>query len=178
VDINEGLRLLLDNRLQGRYPRSGEVLTFGQYARALEAWRMQFSADQILINLHDDVVRSPNSVAEKVYGHLGVDPGYVPQALLRRHMPGITSTVRLRYLALVRPLTETFFADGTRSRPRNLPVQKTLHGFDKFILARLFPGTPPHLEMDVREALVDYYREDVRELERLLQRDLTSWGMS
>lgn len=60
----------------------------GEYGRILGAYRARFAAEQIHLELSEDLARDPGSVLDRVLEFLSLSPGYRPARLRARHHRG------------------------------------------------------------------------------------------
>jgi hypothetical protein len=134
-------------------------LEFGSYAGQLERWLARFPRDRIRIVLFEDLARNPVGVLEDLYAFVGVDPS-APAAKRTVYNAAPSRISRLAHEA-----------DRRLAVSRGLPraVRRAAAG----LLAGR--GAPPRLDSDTRRRLVARYEADVRALEALLDRDLSSW---
>lgn len=177
VPIQQGMREILAGKWTKRYPLSETILTYGLYDKHLAGYARHFSAAQTKIVILDDVSEDPDTVVQDLYRFLGVDDGVVPKRTDDRPMAAIYSMTRLRINRVLRPLIFTTSADRSRIHPR--PGTKLLrygvYGLDQYLLAKLLPASKPVVDPDIREALDDYYKEDVDRLRTRLGHALTGW---
>jgi hypothetical protein len=121
----------------------------------------------MLIVLYEDFERAPVAMLQRMFGFLGVDAEFEPDVSLRYNVSGRPRS-RLLHAALARPNAAKDALKGVlpavlRRRLRASLMAKNIRRDD----SRLAPET--------RRALVDLYRDDIRRLERLIQRDLSHW---
>ena len=106
--------------------------------------------------------RRPEFLRE-VYEFLGVDGGFVPD-MTKRHLENPIAIVPgLRFLSRQR------MAERILRRIVPAPLQRWTRGH---LYKRSAAMKTTRRE---REQLIEYYREDVRQLESILQRDLSAW---
>jgi hypothetical protein len=67
-----------------KFPR---LLDRGRYATHLQRYRALFPADQLLVQLFDDLRADPQAYADEVYDFLGVSRVQLPPTQLRSRMP-------------------------------------------------------------------------------------------
>jgi hypothetical protein len=176
-----GLARLLDGWSDPNYPRAGEVIEYGFYARHLRRYLRLFAPDQVLVLLNDEL--SDPAAFAKVYRFLGVDEEHVPAALTSKSNEGVYDHRRLRVLRARRRLAFSWdLAIRYTYRPRRLrkPISflpnAAIVGLDRMLLARLFGNDKPRLPEHLVERLRQQYAADVAELAQLLDRDLSAWA--
>lgn len=139
---------------------TGYYLETGFYGRQLRPYFETFPREQIQIHLFDDFAADPDAVLAPLFAFLGVDPalGETPERAV--NVSGVPRNalvgVAVRGGRRVAPL----LPETVRRRAKTALVR----GLDR-----------PALDADVRRRLVEVYREDVAELERLLGRPLGPW---
>ena len=128
----------------------------GRYASHLQRYLASFPACQVRAFVYDDYVNTPRTVLHELFEFLGVDSAY-PIDVTRRH--NVTMSRRwpavhrlLRPLRHVVPPGMANVARGWLLTPR---------------LAK--PGA------EDRAHALDVYREEIRTLESLIDRDLSAW---
>ncbi len=138
----------------------------GLYGRQLSEFYARFPRDQIRVYLYDDLSRDAAGLMADLYRFLGVDPNHRPDVGMKFHPSGIP---RLRplygFLQTVR--NRIRFLDGVL--PAN--IRNPIHAAVRDGLIRPAPPMPP----DIREELIEYFREDILKLQDLIQRDLADW---
>lgn len=137
----------------------------GFYHRHLRRYFERFDRARIRVHLHEDLVRDPLGVVRDLFAFLGVDPDFRPDVSVRHNPSGRPRNARIqRWLTRRHPLKEAI--------KRVVPEQwghRVIARVQRVNLER------PPLRPDTRAALTDGYREDVRQLEALLGRDLSHW---
>ncbi len=136
----------------------------GLYARHIARWREYFPADRLKIILYDDIRANPERVLADVCSALQLPPEIDADRVRRRSNDSEAPLVPLplRRLPqsiknLVAPLRGNPAFDATRR-----------------IIAR--PVQYPRLTNDLRMRLNDYYADDIAQLGRILDRDLSAWS--
>lgn len=134
----------------------------GFYYRHLSRYIALFPKEQIYICLFGDLHQQPWALLGDVFMFIGVNPDFQPR--LERHnvsgLPvGIAGRIfsRLRKTRAVRTVVKQLVPESVRALIRSR------------VLVR------PRLDEDIRQSLVELYREDILRLQDLLARDLSSW---
>ncbi len=137
-------------------------LAAGHYAATLRTWFDVVTRDRVKVVLFEDLVADPGRVVRELWGFLGVDPAQEVvdlrprNAALRHWARGL---YRLHRVGAVRRLVRLGVPPPWRRRVRRL----------------LQRGERPPLDPRTRALLVDYFRPRNRELETVLDRDLSPW---
>jgi len=132
-------------------------LEIGLYAQQVRRYLDRFPREQIRIYWYEEAWRQPEQLLADVFTFLGVDASFksdTSQRMLGRRAP--------RFAALHCLMKRTRAWHGLRA----LVPQR---------LRSLAFGKAPVMDPADRRFLVDYYRDDIRELSGLLDRDLSTW---
>lgn len=147
------------------------VIDGGYYARHLRAYLRVFPRNQFLVFLYEDLRDRPAATMESIYRYLGVDDAFVPDLSLKANVSGTgVSRVANSLMQHIR---------GTRAKTildRRLPValrRGVVRGLQA--LAELDRGARPTMNSREREVIEGLYRNDVRDLEKIIGRDLSHW---
>ena len=139
---------------------TGYYLETGFYGRQLRPYFDAFPRDRIQVHLFEDFVADPDAVLGPLLAFLGVDPalGETPERAV--NVSGVPRNA----------LVGAAVRGGRRVAPL---LPEAVRRRAKAALARGLDR--PVIDPDVRRRLVEVYREDVAELERLLDRPLGGW---
>ncbi|MCU1336449.1 MAG: hypothetical protein JWO19_2030 [Bryobacterales bacterium] len=136
-------------------------LEFGLYSEQLGRYLERFGQN-VWIGFHEDFKSRPLEVYQDICKFLGVAPDFSPD-MDRRHMevqvPGLNSIGWLK--------RRGFWQAAARLTPSSL----------RPLVRRAFMARPGTTRMDPadRQYLIDFYREDIRKLAGILDRDLDGW---
>ena len=159
-------RALMDASLASESTRIGNLypfLEFGLYVRQVQRYLDTFPREQVRVHLYDDFQRDPHALLRDLFEFLGVDPAFRADVSQRYREPSIPRWLRAGWL-----LKRTgLWRQASRLTPRL--VRRPLHRavFRSHDSMRLTPAD--------RSRLIDYYRRDIGELSKLLDRDLSHW---
>lgn len=137
-------------------------LEFGNYSEQVRRYLARFPREQIHISFYEDRGIDPTRWFKSIVRFLGVDDSFVPTPV---NIPSMPQLPRLKLLARL-SLPETKHALGSLL---SAPVKSRIKGL---LYAR--DGDPTLAPQD-RDVLVKFYRSDILELQRLLDRDLSMW---
>jgi hypothetical protein len=159
-------REYMDTALRSNSTRIGELypfLRFGLYYEQVKRYQSAFAADRIQIHFYEDFTRDPRSVLRAIFRFLSVDTDFAPD-LSNRHMEASVPRFFFVKNALNRlgvwHAVRGRLPAGLRSRLRGVAFQ---------------PRNDITLESADRTSLAKYYRDDIDNLARLLNRDLSAW---
>lgn len=164
LPFEEAIEFDLRRREKG-WGKSAQYTELGLYANQVKAFLDQFGRDQVLIVLFEDLVRDTKVTMREIARFLGVDPDAFPEsAFAQVHNPfEISRGPVARAILRLRPLrlwTKKWVPRAVRKVVRN---------------SLLFAARPkPALSPDSRRQLANRFEADLRQLERLLERDLNA----
>ena len=154
---------------EGGYPLigMGYYVRTGFYAQHLLRYQQAFSREQIGLFLYDDLVRSPRELMQAIFAFLKVDPGFVPDTTVRFNQAGVPRNKMISRVDRFKELTSWL-----RQR---LPTRIYLlaqRGYSKIRAGAL---EIPELSQETRQFLRDLYADDIKQVQELVRRDLSSW---
>lgn len=150
---------------------SPPILETGLYAQHLERYLQHFPRNKFLILLTEDIKKTPERVLADVYRFLGVDPGF--QAAGARDKSNEAFEIRspqvyLTSYRVARALNLNGL-DWLRRAVKRTGIPKTIRRLN------YYKKSYPPLSEESRAALTEYYREDIKKLSVLLNRNLDHW---
>lgn len=146
-----------NNREQPRF------LADGLYASHLKRWLRLFPREQLLVLLFEDVKNAPIETVLTVCEHLRLPVHYSEEIGDTPRNDSSEQLLPMRIRSALAPLKQAV---------RPLRGNMIFEGVRR-VLAREIRYPP--LPGSVRNRLVDYYADDVAELEQLIGRDLSNW---
>ena len=141
-------------------------LSHGFYGQQLSRYFELFEAKLLLVILLDDLVREPSTVIRSLYSFLKVDASFDPgEAWVYKSARRVLRSHRLRHLTAG---TSKMTPVLNRLVPRQIrePAFAAIERRNQIALEY-----PP----DLRRMIIDLYRDDIRLLEQLIERDLSAW---
>jgi hypothetical protein len=136
----------------------------GFYYQWLKRYFDIFPKHQIKVCIFEEFKEDPTKVILDLFDFLGVSTNFVPDTSTR-HNPGGVPKSSL--------LTSLFF-DSTLIRMAKAVLPERAQRMAKRV-RQLNLEAPPKFPADLRAELLKLYREDIRKLETLLDRDLSVW---
>jgi hypothetical protein len=139
-----------------------------RYYQQVKAYQENFK--HVRIYLNTDLQQRRDEVLRDIYDFLEVDPGFVPENLAQEYnvsgVPKVGVIYRLlmvpaKLKVFLRPIVRIFIS---RERQEAIVNRLLRHNFSK-----------AEVSADMREKLVEYYRDDVLKLQDLIGRDLSAW---
>jgi sulfotransferase family protein len=141
----------------------------GRYYGQLKRYFDTFDRKQLKIYLYEDLTNAPINTLQDTFRFLGVDDSFVPDVSLRRNVSGY-------------PRHKTL--DKFLSRPSSVKeaLKVYLPARLRWRLSKAFDDLktrnlkkPPAVQPEIRRQLVGVYREDILQVQELIQRDLSGW---
>ena len=176
LDINEGLQRILDGENLGS-SRARELLEYGNYASHLEQYLQYFPREQLLVLLQEEVTSNGKEVAERLYGFLGVKtPDCLP--VVAKDNSGLYSLPRLRVLTQRNRFLYRYDAAEKLEQKSGLLSYGAAGAItlcDRYLLAPWLGNAKPQLNPGLRQALCDYYADQLHRLEPLLGLRVDHW---
>jgi len=144
-------------------PQSSHVKE-GFYFRRLKRYYEIFPRDQIKIYIFEEFKANPARVIVDLFDYLGVDTDFVPDTSIKYNSAGIPKSRLLNRL----------FYNWFLIRAAKSVLPERLQEIAKQTRQLNIKSTPK-LPSELRAELIKLYREDILELEDLLDRDLSIW---
>ena len=167
TDFAQALREEETGAYQNRSPQ--DYVGRGRYYAQLKRYFDAFDRKQLKVYLYEDLTNAPIDTLQDTFRFLGVDDSFVPDVSLRRNVSGYPKYKTLdKFLSrpsLVKDALKVYLPAGLRWR-----LSKA---FDDFKTRNLVQ--PPAVQPEIRRQLVGVYREDILQVQELIQRDLSGW---
>ena len=138
-------------------------LEFGMYAQQVRRYTEVFPADQLHISLFEETQRNQPQWFSGILEFLGVDPAFVPEEGRGHYHPNVPKFVRVSQTLQARGLWKAL----------GQCVPKVLQPAVKRLLYRSTESIA--MQPEDRARLVEHYRADIEELQRMLRKDLAHW---
>jgi hypothetical protein len=151
-----------------------EIMTRGLYARQLAPYMEQFPDEQIRVYLFDDMKSDPAAFFLDLFGFIDVDTSVVPPALNKR----MNKSRKAKFVFIprfVRFVRTTLEASGLRSIVRTLDRLGAAQQLRKFNNRYNQVAMDFEMSASERAALSEFFLDDIEQLEKLVNRDLSHW---
>lgn len=166
LSFEEGLREE-PNRIKNNWELIYHYKAVSLYYDAVKAFLDNFSSVKIILT--EDQEKRPQQVLRDIFRFLGVDPNCDINTEIRYNMSGKPKSQWLHQFffegnmarRLAKPIVHTLFSHETRVRIAQKIQEKNL--------------TRLTINPDTKRSLQEYFEEDIRKLETLLNRDLSIW---
>jgi hypothetical protein len=170
--------LLYEQHFQGKTFRDAFEATdylkrLSTYAGDLRRAFNLFGRDNVLVFTYDDVVTNPELVLRELYTFAGIDNDFVPESVNVRYNPVL--------FARLQETLERLRLGGILDRFKQSPFGKALK--NRLSTNRKRPGdrdtsvqaTDKIADREYLDKLKIEFREDILEVQRLIDRDLSNW---
>lgn len=183
IPLDIGIERLVDGSLISSYPQAQDLIEYGYYYKHIVRYWNLFARDQFHIILYDELRADPLGTVQRTYQFLGVNSSYIPAFLEQKPKQSVYAAQRLRWFAFANRhffYTQVPYAANQialcpkTSRLVRIPY----YGFvavDRLVLARIFHAEQPDLSSFLTQEVAKLYREDINDLEVVLERDLKAW---
>lgn len=163
ADFAEALELEPE-RIERNWWWGFHYLNAGFYSVQLKRYLAQFDKERIKIYLFEDLTNNPDAIARDIWQFLQVDEIELPNSD-RQNVTGVPKN-RFFYNFLTRK--------NLLKEPLKLVIPQPIR--DRFV-TKLKNKTlqKPQLSLEIRSQLIDAYREEIEQLQTLIDRDLSSW---
>jgi hypothetical protein len=158
------------DRIAGNWHPIWHHKSLGFYAQQLKRYLQLFSRTQFRVYTYDSFQANPVKVLQDVYGFLGIDSGFVPDVRVRHNVSGTPRSPLLHsFLAHPSPFKDAF-------KPL-LPrvVRHHLRRARSVIMERNIIPQGPRMAQETRRSLMQVFRDDILELQTLIDQDLSGW---
>lgn len=163
---------LLPKTFEEAIKKDEKYIDWGLFYKHLKKFYEVFPKENIKVVLTDDVKKDSKSVIRKVYGFLGVDPSFVPLALERK--VNRAKKPRFVFLGEMAVLLISFLRKiGLDKFVKTITRSMLISDIYTAINKKDFDYPP--IDEKTRMKLKSVFRNDLKKLEKLIERDLSSW---
>ncbi|MBP7398275.1 MAG: sulfotransferase [Chitinophagales bacterium] len=138
-------------------------LEVGKYYPQVKNYFDIFSKNQVHVILYDDYKKDPAAVMQKLFAFIGVDANFSLDMSMKYNEAGLPRFGKLNYWLTqtgIYGLSKKIFPDSLKSRIKSLIYTK---------------DNIPVISAEEKSWLVNYYKEDVEQLEKFLGVSLQHW---
>lgn len=141
----------------------------GLYSQQLRRYLDVFSWDNLRVFLYEDLKQDPLSVVKQIFEFLEVDSSFAPDTSTRYNPSGQSRIPLVSYLIRRTPkpakrIAKALIPEGMRRKIAEWEMWQNVK-----------PIAKPKVDPETHRALLDYYRQDILQLQELLNRDLSHW---
>lgn len=143
----------------------GHYTSWGFYYPQLRRYFDMFERDQIRVYLYEDMTGDAAGLLRDIFQFLNVEETFDPDLSVRYNVSGM-------------PKNKAFHALVKRPNPIKPVLKQLLPAWLKTSLKDRYlqySDVKPQLAPEVRQQLLEVYRDDILKLQNLIQRDLSKW---
>ncbi len=155
--------MLAESRARRAKGSFNSILAQGEYGRILNDFLRYFSREQLLIIFSDDLKRDPQFVLDQVLVYLGLEPGFSPPNIGKRYHVGGTESRFRRIKTAARKLYPVKMVWNMLPEDKRGAIKLWFNTQVKTV-----QEAPQELPQELRTLLADFYRDDILELEKLI----------
>ncbi|MGD1855745.1 MAG: sulfotransferase [Leptolyngbyaceae cyanobacterium] len=149
-------------RIDAHWAPIWHIRQHGLYYQQLRRYFDRFDAAQIKVVLHEDLVEQPDTMLKDLFDYIGVDTTFHVDFSHRPNQSGIPKNRIVRGVArrlLVMPLQAT----------GNQTFTEWGESISQYFLYR------PEITAEQKHEINQFYRDDILQLQSLIDRDLSHW---
>lgn len=148
----------------------------GYYGTQIERYLALFGCDRLRCYLYEDYNDDPDSTIQDIYRFLGVDDTFTQDLSLRLNVGGLPKSKGLQWLAR-RAVPPPQDPNNTRARRLRWLIDALPDRFRGGLLKAQGSNlsSPPPLSPDLRDELLERYRDDAELVRRLTGLDVSRW---
>lgn len=155
----------------------GIFLEAGKYYTQIMQYLEYFERDQILFLMFDQLIQNPDSVLKNVCNFLAIDPGFcfvrkekVAMNISKDHFDDTNKILLIDSFKknIFTRHIEIFFPKKIKRKIIDTIVNTS-------IIRKKYDSIPGKMLLSTRSYLIDYYSDEIKNLENLLDKDLTDW---
>ncbi len=153
-----------DERIKNNYEYLWYYKDVGLYYEQVKDFLENF--DDVKVYLFEDLKSNPKTLLKSLFAFLGVDTEFLPDNLNEKYnISGIPKYYYLQNFLKKKNIVKDIL---------KLVIPNTLR---RKIVSRIDKSTLQKVPMSTeeREYLIDYYRDDINKLQKLIDRDLSHW---
>jgi len=138
----------------------------GFYFRQLSRYFKEFKKEQIKVILFEDIIDNPQKITKEVFEFLGVDSSFAPNTSKKANVAGKPKGVAGWIVMKLRK----------NNLIPNIEFSKYLPEFIVSYILKTIYSKPEKIDNKTINNLTNkYYKEDIKQLEKLIERDLSNW---
>jgi hypothetical protein len=148
------------------------VLRKGLYYQPLKCYLEKFNQDQIRVYLYEDLCKSPMQFMQNMYKFLGVDPTFCPDTTRKSQEGKLPKNQAVNNLLRTQNPIRKAAANALKII---MPLQVRQNIRSQILQLNSIDKKQLPLPAQDRKLLIDFYRDDILQLQELIGRDLTNW---
>ena len=155
------------SRVEANWEHQWHYTRLGYYYTQLKRYYDLFPAENIAVFTFDEFRSSPVAVLQDIFRFLEVDDSFVPDTSLKYNVSGVPQS-RVLHKFLIRP-------NRLKDIVRPLLPRSARRYLGALVRRYNITDRKPELPQDIRHYLVKLYRDEILQLESLINKDLSHW---
>lgn len=152
-----------------------DYIGFGRYHDQVKAYLKAFGKDRVQIFLYDDIRSDPVGVCQSIFAFLGIDSSFVPDVQVKHNdLVGEPKRKWLLRILVSRNPVKRALAAGIKRILACFPQEPTRNALEG-IVRRVFDLKRTEMMQQTRLKLTQRFSDDIKQLEVLIDRDLSHW---
>ena len=142
----------------------------GLYYEQVKRYFDTFDRERVQVHIFEEFIQDPIKSCQEIFAFIGVDPNFRP--VIEKHNPAAAFRVGTLHRFLLSP--PTFLLRWYQALPMRLKlfIYSTARSVFRMNLQEV---SRPPMKNPIRERLMERYRKNIKQLEDLLDRDLSIW---
>jgi len=140
-----------------------QYLELGKYYNQIKRYLDIFNKDQVKIFLQEDLFSNTQNVVKEIYNFLNVDSSFIPK-INKKH-----NAFSMPRNKIFRKIYSNYFLRTSFSYIFSSEIKRKLK---KIFLKE---DNKPKMSTKTKKYLLDFYLDDINDLENLIKKDLTNW---
>lgn len=164
-----------------------DFINYGMYSQMLKKYFNIFSRENILVIIYKDIQEKPQQIIQQIYNFIGVDQNFIPPALHQQVNSGAEKKYHSFLIKKILRSLMCFTRKIKQNKCGNLILKiLTKLGFKKLfqIIFRLniksqekvkpLNNKQP-LSLELKQKLINIYKHDIQETNKLIEQDVSWW---
>ena len=147
------------------------IIRKGFYATPLQYYLDRFEPEQVKVFLYDDLVRDPQQFMQEFYAYIGVEP-FQADVSKKVQQAKIPKNQTINNLLQGKNPIRAFAANTLKTV---MPLETRQKIRDRLINFNSQSKKAVPLSPEDRQKLIALYQEDILQLQKILDRDLSGW---
>ena len=156
----------INKRLEENWNIFYDYLGFGMYSKQVEAFQQAFGKDRVMVLLFEEIHADIHRVCRDIYNFLGVDPDFTVDDKLKHNS--------ISGEPIVKWIVAALFSQNKYKRKISALIPARLRNIIIHIIVMPLLKRKT-MEEDTQKQLSEYFHNDILELEKLIDRDLSRW---
>jgi len=148
------------------------LIQFGMYAKQIERYFNLFPKENIKIIIYEEMILDPLKTVKDVYSFLGVNDSFVPEGVLNKKI-NESKKIRFRFIMKIMHQIRLIMIRLGVEKLVNFLMKKGINEY--MINVNSEKLEYEKVSEETKNKIKNLYLEDISQLEKLLNKDLSSW---